>query len=178
MAETKSRSRKVTKPDTAEEASTQSGKTEAVATTNTTKGNNMSDAMGILEFSEDVGSQDAPVPLPAGDYTAEIRAAAKKTSATTGNDYVQVTFFIQPDQYPADYSEGDPDGQALTFNRVSTQDTPAGRYRLRKFLEAIGAKMGKSIDLNDWVGLTATVKVDSETYEGETRAVIKSVVAP
>jgi hypothetical protein len=138
--------------------------------------NTMSEQSSIIEFSEDIANAEAPVPLPKGDYPAEIRAAVRKTSAA-GNDYGSVTFFIAPEAYPADYSEGDPDGLTLIYNRVSLADTPAGRHRARKFIEAIGAPGGKSIDMNDWVGRTATVTVDHDTYEGETRAVVAKVVA-
>lgn len=164
------------KKDTVQDAPTEQSVEGAVATTQRTT-RNMSDN-SILEFSEDLSTAEAPVPLPAGDYTAEIRAAEKKTSATTGNEYGSVTFFIAPEQYPADYTDGDPDGTTLTYNRVSVKDTTAGRYRLRKFCEAIGAKLGKKLDMNEWVGLTATVTVKNSEYEGEPRAEIDRVVAP
>jgi hypothetical protein len=86
-----------------------------------------------------------------------------------------VQFYISEDAYPADYTEGEPDGMLLTFNRVSLMNTPSGRHRLRKFLEAIGAPAGTKIDLNDWVGRTATVTIAHDTYEGEVRAQIAKV---
>lgn len=176
MAATKSPRRP--KRDTPEDAGTQVDNTPAVATTtNTKKDNNMSDQSSILEFSEDISNAEAPVPLPAGDYTAEIRAAVRKTSANTGNDYVSVTFYISADEYPADYTDGDPDGMTLNYMRVSMADTVPGRYRLKKFIESIGAKGGKAIDLNDWVGLTATVHVNVSEWEGEQRNEITKVIS-
>lgn len=130
----------------------------------------------VVEFDEDIGQAEAPVPLPVGDYQAEIRGVTAKTSQN-GNPYASVQFFIAADQYPADYTEGEPDGTVLTFNRVSLQNTPASRHRLRKFLEAIGAPTGKKIDLNEWVGRSATVTVQHDTYEGEQRAAIAKVNA-
>lgn len=176
MAETKSKSQNKGKDTSRKEANAKSNKA-SVATTK--KENKMADnAMpSVIEFGEDIGNAEAPVPLPAGDYAAEIRAAVQKTSQSSGNPYASVQFFIAPEQYPADYTEGEPDGMVLTFNRVSLQDTPAGRHRLRKFLEAIGAPAGKKVDLNDWVGRTATVSVQHDTYEGETRAAIGKVTA-
>lgn len=138
----------------------------------------MSEINSIVEFSEDIASAEAVPPLPPGDYAAEVRGATHKTSATSGNPYAAVQFFIAPEQYPADYSDGDPDGTLLTFNRVTLVDSPAARHRLRKFCEAIGAPMGKSIDLNSWVGLTGHVTVVTDEYEGEKRAAIAKVVAP
>jgi hypothetical protein len=174
MASTKSKSRNKGK-DTSDKAASQKSTQAAVATK--TRNERMAEEVpSIIEFSEDVGQQEAPVPLPVGEYPAEIRAAAQATSAA-GNPYAKVQFFIAPEAYPADYTEGEPDGMVLTFNRVSLQDTPASRHRLRKFCEAIGAPAGKKIDLNDWVGRTATVAVQHDTYEGEVRAAIGKVVA-
>lgn len=136
---------------------------------------NMSEA-SIIEYSEDISNAEAPEPLPVGDYPAEIRAAERKTSAK-GNPYGSVTFFIAPENYPADFQQGDPDGMSLVYNRVPVDDTPAARYRMRKFCEAIGAGTGTKIDMNEWMGLTAIVSISHDTYEGETRAVISKVNA-
>jgi hypothetical protein len=35
-------------------------------------------------------------------------------------------------------------------------------YRLRKFLEAIGAPKGKTINLSDWLGREAIIKLDHQ----------------
>jgi hypothetical protein len=175
MAETKSKSRRKVGKDTTENGATRVVNEAPLASK--TKGTNMSEQSSILEFSEDIASAEAPVPLPVGDYPAEIRAAERKTSGK-GNDYGSVQFFIAPEAYPADYTEGEPDGMVLTYNRVSLADTPAGRHRMRKFVEAIGAPGGTKIDMNDWIGRTATVSVVHDTYEGETRAAIAKVVAP
>jgi hypothetical protein len=178
MAETKSKSRNKGK-DTSGKAAAEKSNTSAapVATSrNETKMAN-SEMPSVIEFSEDIANAEAPVPLPAGDYQAEIRAATQKTSQTSGNPYASVQFFIPPEQYPADFTEGEPDGMLLTFNRVSLQDTPASRHRLRKFCEAIGAPAGKKVDLNEWVGRSATVSVQHDTYEGEQRAAIGKVAA-
>jgi hypothetical protein len=167
------------KPKKAKDTSAKDAKqksTQASLASEVRKEKTMSETSSIIEFSEDIATAEAPVPLPVGDYPAEIRGATRKTSGA-GNEYAQVTFFVAPEAYPADYSEGDPDGLTLIYNRVSLLDTPAARHRLRKFLEAIGAPAGKQVDLNDWVGRSATVNVGHDTYEGETRAVVNKVVA-
>lgn len=137
----------------------------------------MSDAPSILTFSEDISEQEAPVPLPVGDYPAVIRGAVRKTSKTSGKDYCAVTFFVAPEAYPADYTEGNPDGEVLSYNRVPCDDSPRGRYKIRKFTEAIGAKGGREINLNDWIGLSAILSIGEEEFEGEKRAVIQKVGA-
>lgn len=149
----------------------------ATLASETKRTNNMSDVSSIVEFSEDISNAEAIPPLPEGDYPAEIRSAVRKTSNTSGKDYAQVQFFIAPESYPADYTDGDPDGTLLTFNRVSLEDAPASRHRLRKFVEAIGAKGGSKIDLNDWQGLTATVAIAHGEWEGEKRAEVRKVIA-
>jgi len=138
----------------------------------------MSGSSSILVYSADVAEQEAPPPLPTGPYPAEIISTARKTSQTSGNEYVSVGFRINPDAYPADFTEGDPDGTTLSYNRLLTDDSPQSRYRMRRFCESIGARAGKEIDINDWLGLTATIEVGENEYEGEKRAEIKKVLAP
>ena len=138
----------------------------------------MSGSSSILTYSADVAEQEAPPPLPTGPYPAEIIGTSRRTSQTSGNEYVSVQFRINPDAYPADYIEGDPDGTTLSYNRLLTDDSPQSRYRMRRFCESIGAKASKEIDINDWLGLTATIEVGENEYEGEKRAEIKKVLAP
>lgn len=135
---------------------------------------NMSDQMSIIEYDEDLSSAEAPVPLPVGDYPAEIRSAERKTSAA-GNEYINVTFHISPEAYPADYTEGSEDGQVLTFGRLSPDNTQRARWNMKKFCESIGVTLGKSLDLNDWIGQSAIVTVAHDTYEGDLQARIKKV---
>ncbi len=176
MVTPKSKSQSKGKDTSANVSKQKSTQVETVATKPTRNEKTMTEQSSIIEFSEDIANAEAPVPLPVGDYPADIRSAVRKRS-NAGNEYAQVGFFVAPESYPADYSEGDPDGMLLYYQRVSLQDTPAARHRLRKFLEAIGAPAGKSVDLNDWVGRTATIAVQHDTYEGETRAVVGKVVA-
>lgn len=131
----------------------------------------------IIEFTDDLANAEAPEPIPAGTYTAEIVKAEAKVSQTSGNTYASVTFRINADDYPADFANGDPDGTSLSYNRLLLENTIQARYRLKKFCESVGAPMGRTVDLNDWLGLTATVEVAQTVYEGEKRAEIKRVVA-
>lgn len=134
----------------------------------------MSDT-SIIEYAEDLAEAEAPVPLPKGDYPAEIRSAEKKTSAK-GNEYVDVVFFISPDEYPADYTEGNPDGTSLNYGRLNPAPTTQARWGMKKFCESIGATLGRTLDLNDWIGKTAIVSVVHEEWEGVQRAKIGKVL--
>lgn len=136
----------------------------------------MSDG-SILEFSEDLKDAEAPTSLPAGDYTGEVVAAENGTSANSGKDRAAVTFRIKPEDYPADYEDANefPDGKQVTFY-VGTEDTKPARFRLRKFMEAIGvAPKGKKIDVNEWIGKTAILEIIPDEYEGIERERIKHV---
>jgi hypothetical protein len=176
MAETKSKSRKKDKDTSRVEASVD---VNTASLASKTKENRMAETQSIIEFSEDIATAEAPKPLPVGQYPAEIRSAERKTSANSGNEYGRVQFFIAPEQYPADFTEGNPDGMLLDYNRVPTQDNPAARHRMRKFCEAIGySPKGGKVDMNEWIGMTATVDIVHDTFDGETRAQIKRVVAP
>jgi hypothetical protein len=133
----------------------------------------------ILDLGIDIADAPAPEIIPAGDYTAEIRAASPKQSAA-GNHYVAVQFYISPDEYPADFDQAEaPDGTILTFNRVpwpQSKDDKRGIYRLRKFMESIGAPFaGSKVDLDKWVGLKAIVSIKHGTYEGEVRPELTKV---
>lgn len=129
----------------------------------------MSEVRSIVEYDEDLSNAEAPVPLPPGDYAAEVRTAEIKTSAK-GNEYVNVTFFVAPEQYPADYTEGNADGTTLSFGRLSPENSTRARFGMRKFCEAIGAPLGAKLDLNDWIGRSAIIVVTNEEYEGVMQA--------
>lgn len=128
----------------------------------------------IVEFSMDIGQQDAPAPLPKGEYNGAIRSAVVKISQR-GTKYAEVAFFIDGGQYPADYTEGNPEGTTIMFRRTSLEDNPQARYGTRRFCEAIGAPVGKRIDVSDWVGREALVEVGHNTFEGVNRAEITRV---
>lgn len=137
------------------------------------KGNKMSEA-SIIEYAVDLEQAEAPPLLPEGDYPAEIRGAEKKTSGQ-GNEYVNVTFIINADDYPADFTDGDPDGTIMSYGRLNPADTVKGRWGMKKFATAIGTTLGKKLDLNDWVGRSAIVSVKHGTYDGQPTANIAKV---
>jgi len=132
---------------------------------------------GILEFSQDLSTAEAPAPLPVGQYLGEIIGAESRVSNTSGNTYASIQFRINADQYPADFTDGDPDGITLTYNRLVLADTPQLRWRWRKFIEAVGGRLSRQVDLSDLLGLSATLDITHDTYEGETRAQISRVIA-
>ena len=138
----------------------------------------MSDeVMSIVEFSEDISDAEAPEPLPVGEYAATIEAVEAKRSQRD-TLYAAVTFSIKPEEYPADFPlENAPDGKRIVYRRCSLEDNPQARYMLRQFIENIGATPSKRIDVNEWVGLEASIQLDHDEYEGVTREQIVRVNA-
>lgn len=133
------------------------------------------DTMSIVEFSEDISKAEAPEPLPPGEYPATIRGVEVKISQR-GTKYAAVQFVVDPGEYPADYPvENAPDGKAITFRRCSMEDNPTARFMLKNFIDAIGATASKKIDVNEWVGLSATIQIENEDYEGIPREQIARV---
>lgn len=135
----------------------------------------MTDNPTMMEFSEDIATAEKPDPLPAGTYLATIRSAEIGTSQK-GNNYAKVGFFIGSDQYPVDFTDGNPDGMTLFFNRLMMQDTKPARWQIKQFVEKIGAPMpSRSVDLSPWVGLQANVVVKIGNYNGEDRPEIAAI---
>lgn len=125
----------------------------------------------VMEYSSDVTDAQPPAPLPEGRYVGDIVEVEVKVSQK-GNHYVAVGFLITPDQYPVDFTEGNPDGTKLYYNRVQVSDDARGRFQMRKFCETIDAPMGRRIDVNDWMGKRAYLHVKNSEYEGMPRAEI------
>lgn len=138
----------------------------------------MSEVMdSIVQFSADVADAEAPPPLPRGRYRATIRKAVQKVSQNN-TKYAEILFFIGPDQYPADYTDGNPEGLSIAYRRVSLEDTAQARWRLKNFCIAIGAEVPtRELDLMSWINREADVEIAHEEYEGVNRAVISRVLA-
>jgi hypothetical protein len=141
------------------------------------KSRNMSEVASIIEYDTDLSEAEAPVPLPRGDYAARIRSAERKMNKAGDNEYINVVFIVEPEQYPADYDQGDPDGTILSYGRLSPANTPKARWAMKRFCEAIGAPLSSKLDLNEWLDKTAIVSVVNEEWEGIPQAKIAKVGA-
>jgi len=136
----------------------------------------MDELDSIVEFSVNLKDQDQPDPLPVGKYSGVIRGAEVKMSQRD-TKYAAVSFHISPEQFPADWEDGNPDGQVLVYRRVGLEDNANSRFGTKRFIESIGAPLSKKIDVNEWVGLEAELEVAHTTWEGTTRAEITRVSA-
>jgi hypothetical protein len=130
----------------------------------------------LFEFSKDLNDAEAPKPLPAGPYPAEIIGAQARVSGA-GNTYAAITIRIPSSAYPADHTDGDPDGTVLSYNRLLLEDSAQSQFRWKKFLLSIGAPLSRSIDLNTLIGRTCIVEVNHQEYEGEQRAQIARILS-
>ncbi len=120
----------------------------------------------LFDFEQDIALQEAPQPLPIGTYRGVIRNVVANPGKKDPSSYnAEVTFHVSPDQYPVDFTEGEPDGMTLRYY-VSLANKPQARYALKGFCQAIQAPMGRQIDLTAWLGLEAMLKVTHEEYEG------------
>lgn len=130
----------------------------------------MSDTVkSIYEFAEDLASAEAPIPLPAGEYRAEVRHIIGKTSKSSGNPMAEVQYVISQEQFPVDFTDGNPDGELLTVY-VSLVDTPRNRYSLRKFHEMHGVAPSRKMNLPDFLGQAVIMRVEHEEFQGVMRA--------
>lgn len=111
----------------------------------------------ILTFSEDITNAPPPPLLPPGPYPAEIIGAIKKPGGA--GEFAQITFRINAESYPADFVDGDPDGTILYYNFLKTASTPTNHHRWRTFLEKVGGRLGRTVDLNALVGLVGMVEI-------------------
>ena len=130
----------------------------------------------IVEFSVDLSKQEQPEPLPVGEYRGVIRDARVRESQR-GTRYAEVAFFIDAEQYPADYDDGNPDGMTLMYRRVSLEDNPTARWNTKQFIQRIGAPLSKRVNVTEWIGQDAAIEVPHEPWEGVMRANIQRVRA-
>ena len=138
----------------------------------------MSGQTSLMKFSQDITNAEAPPPIPARSYRAEVIGASIRPAQSSGLPYVNLQFRIPAEDYPADYTEGDPDGTILYYNRLQYADTPRGRYLARGLMQKLGGPLGHEIDCNALIGLWANIEVTHQEYEGEQRANIARILAP
>lgn len=135
------------------------------------------EGLGIIELEQNLSDVEKPIELPEGLYTAEIQDVQIGVSQK-GNRYFAIKFVVPTDGISPEVADQFEDGAALYYNRVVVPNGKDRRalFNLRKFLEAIGVDSNTtSIDPNEWMGCQARIKVKHETYQGETRAQIKSI---
>lgn len=129
----------------------------------------MSELPSIYEYTSNLAEAEAPSPLPEGEYRASVRSIDAQNSKSSGKPMAVLQYVVSPDQYPADFTDGDADGTVLMFYRP-LEDTPRNRYLLRKFCEIHGVKPSNRLNLPDFIGQDVILSIKHEEYQGVTQA--------
>ena len=107
-----------------------------------------------VDFSE----TESQASLPEGDFLFEVEDVEQKTSESSGNDYLSLTFKV---------AEGEFKGKKVWHN-CSLQ--PQALFNLRGVLEALGFEVPQGVmelDPADMIGETCGGTVQLEVYEGK-----------
>lgn len=118
----------------------------------------------IIEFDEDLSNVEAPKPLPAGTYDGVIQSA-EVVKSKKDEPMFKVGINISADQYPVDYTDGNPEG-TLLYHYVMASNNVRSKFLLKRFLLAIGAPISNKIDANSFIGLPCKVEVSNNNYQG------------
>lgn len=129
----------------------------------------------IIEFDEDLSNVEAPKPLPAGTYDAVVESAETMTS-NSDKPMIKVVFNISADQYPADYTDGNPEGTKLT-QYLLADNSPRSKFALKRFILALGAPLSNKIDVTTFIGLPAKLEVGTRMWQDMEVASIVRVIA-
>lgn len=128
------------------------------------------------EYSSDVSTQDAPPPLPARTYPAVCSAAkAHRSKTNPDNVMVSLEFTIDPSAYPADYTATTEATKLYHIRTRLNDDSARGRFQLRRLCETMRVHVSRSLDLNDFVGKQANLKIKHGSWEGIPRAEIDAI---
>jgi hypothetical protein len=131
----------------------------------------------IINYGSSVSDQEQPEILPKGRYKGTIRRAAAKMSQNS-TKYADLLVLVPSAQYPPEYTDGNPEGTSIPYRRVSLEDNPQARWRLKNFCINIGADVPTTtLNVSDWINHEMNIEVDHEEYEGVRRPVITRVFA-
>jgi len=130
--------------------------------------NDEADDESMISFSEDLSDAEAPLPLPERDYPATITDAARHHTQD-GRPMIKTTWKINEEDFPVDFDPGMAPGGKTITHFLMADDTPASRFRVRRFLEAVGAPTSKNVNPKSLIGLSARVTIKHENYEGQDR---------
>lgn len=136
------------------------------------------DDLNVFTYSEDLNNAEAPKPLPGGKYPFEVRKAdIVDSKSKPGKKNLKLELYIAPEEYPATYLDGNPDGLTLTAFRA-LNDTARGRYQMKKFNQALGVKNTAKIDPTEYLGATGMVVIEEQMgQDGLPQENIKSIEA-
>ena len=136
----------------------------------------MADLGSVYEFTTNIADAAEPVPLPEREYRGSVRGASIEESKTSGNPMLVLTYTIGADQFPPDYTDGNPDGETLiTYN--SLKETPRNRWNLKRLCEMHGVAAGRRLVATDFIGQEVILNISHEEYQGAKQARARAVRA-
>lgn len=136
----------------------------------------------VIEYDVDVNDAKPIPPLPPGEYPASVIGAEMQTSKNTGNRMIMVTHIVRPENYPVDFTDGDPDGTKL-INYIVVEPSPKYFFAIKQACQTYGVPIrklpngGSRVDAQDFIGQDVLVTTTTEEYQGRVNAKIKSVRA-
>jgi len=124
----------------------------------------------VMELDFDLNDVTPPVPLPAGEYRATVRNVEHAVSKSSGKSMAVFDYYISPDQYPADYTDGNPDGEVIRTYFSLDMSVPRNRWRWKQLHQMHGVRIVPGrLDLTAFIGRDVIVEVSHEEYQGEVR---------
>lgn len=129
----------------------------------------MSELGSVYEFQSNIADAQQPNPLPVGEYRASVKIAELKVSKSSGKPMLAITYHISAEQYPADYTDGNADGETLS-TYASLAETPRNKFMLKKFMEMHGVAPSNRLVATDFIGQEVIVKIEHEDYQGMPQA--------
>ncbi len=126
--------------------------------------------MNIISLNQDIDQMEEFEPLPVGAYNAKVVDVELRTSEKMPNGYIYMQLRVSPEEYPADYDEGNaPEGLLLVYARVAIP-SPENRRSVKPFkdlLLALGIDpKGTEIDMESWIDRDVQVLLSRSEYQG------------
>ena len=130
----------------------------------------------IIDFDDDLSTAEAPKPLPEGSYPAQVVGAEIKAGKQDPSQkYVAVTLRVSKEDFPVDYVSGR-EFVDLTYRRLTIAQSPEAKYAFKSFKEALGLDTkGGKVDIQEFIGNTASIEIKHEEWQGNLRANIAAV---
>lgn len=139
------------------------------------------DLGSVYEFQSNIADATEPVPLPVGEYKASVKVVELAKSKASGQPMAVFNYLVSPDQYPADYTDGNADGELLRWYLplvdAHGNETPRTRWRIKKAMEAHGLAPSSRFVCTDFIGAEVTLVVQNEDFQGSPQARVTGVKA-
>lgn len=135
----------------------------------------MSELGSVYTFNSDIASAEAPQPLTPGEYRGSVVHAELSTSKSSGNPMLVTQYLVSSDQFPADFTDGNPEGETFRVYTSLNDTTPRGRFMIKKFMEMHGIVPSNRLNVPDFLGQEVILDISHEDYQGMPQARAKVV---